>query len=79
MQANAKVIRHTRYLFMEFLLIKGTSNTIHATMYFVTVCKVVATELEAKLVETGKTRDILEIGYSVDDVSPKKKKEYKKS
>lgn len=43
------------------------------------VCKVVATELEARLAETAKTRDILEIGYSVDDVLPKKKKEYKKS
>lgn len=43
------------------------------------VCKVVATELEARLDETGKTHDVLEIGYSVDDVQPKKKKEYKKS
>ncbi|KZC13199.1 PREDICTED: protein canopy homolog 3 [Dufourea novaeangliae] len=43
------------------------------------VCKVVAMELEAKLDETGKTHDVLEIGYSVDDVLPKKKKEYKKS
>ncbi|XP_015595403.1 protein canopy 4 [Cephus cinctus] len=43
------------------------------------VCKVVATELEARLDETGKTRDVLEIGYSIDDIAPKKKKEYKKS
>ncbi|XP_071562490.1 protein canopy 4 [Temnothorax nylanderi] len=43
------------------------------------VCKVLATELEARLDETGKTHDVLEIGYSVDDVAPKKKKEYKKS
>ncbi|XP_003492626.1 protein canopy 4 [Bombus impatiens] len=43
------------------------------------VCKVVAIELEAKLDETGKSHDVLEIGYSVDDVSPKRKKEYKKS
>lgn len=43
------------------------------------VCKVVATELEARLDETGKTHDVLEIGYSVDDVLPKTKKEYKKS
>ncbi|XP_011172828.1 protein canopy 4 [Solenopsis invicta] len=43
------------------------------------VCKVLATELEARLDETGKTRDVLEFGYSVDDVAPKKKKEYKKS
>ncbi|XP_001608066.1 protein canopy homolog 3 [Nasonia vitripennis] len=43
------------------------------------VCKVVATELEAKLDETGKTSDVLEIGYSIDDVAPRKRKEYKKS
>ncbi|KAJ8682289.1 hypothetical protein QAD02_018081 [Eretmocerus hayati] len=43
------------------------------------VCKVVATELEARLDETGKTSDVLEIGYSVDDVAPKKRTEYKKS
>ncbi|KAK0170386.1 hypothetical protein PV328_010954 [Microctonus aethiopoides] len=43
------------------------------------VCKVVATELESRLDETGKSHDVLEIGYSVDDVAPKKKKEYKKS
>ncbi|XP_029172423.1 protein canopy homolog 3 [Nylanderia fulva] len=41
------------------------------------VCKVLATELEARLDETGKTHDVLEMGYSVD--APKKKKEYKKS
>lgn len=41
------------------------------------VCKVLAVELEARLDETGKTHDVLEIGYSVD--APKKKKEYKKS
>lgn len=43
------------------------------------MCKVVATELESRLDETGKSHDVLEIGYSVDDVAPKKKKEYKKS
>jgi len=43
------------------------------------VCKVVATELEARLDETGKTSAVLEIGYSLDDVAPKKRKEYKKS
>ncbi|XP_011875223.1 PREDICTED: protein canopy homolog 3 [Vollenhovia emeryi] len=43
------------------------------------VCKVLATELEARLDETGKVNDVLQIGYSVDDVAPKKKKEYKKS
>lgn len=51
----------------------------HKNHCFVIVCKVVATELEARLDETGKTHDILEIGYSLDDVLPKKKKEYKKS
>lgn len=45
----------------------------------IAVCKVVATELQARLDETGRTRDVLEIGYSVDDVAPKKKKDYKKS
>ena len=46
---------------------------------FITVCKVLATELEARLAETGKTSDVIEIGYSLDDVAPKKRKEYKKS
>lgn len=31
------------------------------------------------LEETGKTHDIIETGYSVDDIKPKKKKDYKKS
>lgn len=43
------------------------------------VCKVLAIELEGRLSETGKTHEVLEIGYSVDDVAPKKRKEYKKS
>lgn len=42
-------------------------------------CKILAIELENRLQETGKTSDVLEIGYSVDDVKPKKKKEYRKS
>lgn len=42
-------------------------------------CKIMATELEARLAETGKTHDVLEIGYSVDDIAPKKRKEYTKS
>ncbi|KAL1116321.1 hypothetical protein AAG570_005816 [Ranatra chinensis] len=41
------------------------------------VCKVLATELESRLDETGKSHDVIETGYSVD--KPKKKKEYKKS
>ncbi|BET01512.1 TLR4 regulator and MIR-interacting MSAP [Nesidiocoris tenuis] len=43
------------------------------------VCKILAIELENRLDETGKTSQVLEIGYSVDDVKPKKKKSYKKS
>jgi len=43
------------------------------------VCKVLATELEARLKETGKSHDVIETGYEVDDVKPKKKKEYQKS
>ncbi|KAF2902105.1 hypothetical protein ILUMI_04093 [Ignelater luminosus] len=43
------------------------------------VCKILAVELEARLTETGKTHDIIETGYELDDVKPKKKKEYKKS
>ncbi|KAL4113302.1 hypothetical protein QTP88_016955 [Uroleucon formosanum] len=41
------------------------------------VCKILAEELEGRLLETGKTSEYLEIGYSID--LPKKKKEYKKS
>ena len=49
-------------------------------MFFLfSVCKVVATELEARLDETGKKREILEIGYGQGDVLPSKKKDYKKS
>ncbi|XP_056641363.1 protein canopy homolog 3 [Diorhabda sublineata] len=43
------------------------------------VCKILAIELESRLEETGKTSEVIETGYSVDDVKPKKKKEYKKS
>ncbi|CAG9862769.1 unnamed protein product [Phyllotreta striolata] len=43
------------------------------------VCKILAVELETRLEETGKTSDVIETGYSVDDVKPKKKKAYKKS
>ncbi|XP_055695725.1 protein canopy homolog 4 [Lutzomyia longipalpis] len=42
-------------------------------------CKILATELQARLTETGKSHDVIEIGYSVDDVKPKKKKEYRRS
>ena len=43
------------------------------------MCKVVAFEVEARLNESSKVHDVLEIGYSVDDVAPKKKKPYVKS
>lgn len=43
------------------------------------VCKILAIELENRLEETGKSHDVIETGYAVDDVKPKKKKEYKKS
>lgn len=43
------------------------------------VCKIVAHELESRLEETGKKSDVIEIGYSLDDIKPKKKTEYKKS
>lgn len=42
-------------------------------------CKILAIELDNRLRETGKTSDVLEIGYSLDDVKPKKKMEYRKS
>lgn len=45
----------------------------------VSVCKILAVELEGRLEETGKTHEVLETGYEFDDVKPKKKKEYKKS
>ena len=43
------------------------------------VCKILAIELEERLKETGKSHDVLETGYALDDVKPKKKKEYVKS
>ncbi|XP_046661012.1 protein canopy 4-like [Homalodisca vitripennis] len=43
------------------------------------VCKIVSHELQARLEETGKVQEVLEIGYSLDDVKPKKKTQYKKS
>ncbi|KAI5642307.1 TLR4 regulator and MIR-interacting MSAP domain-containing protein [Phthorimaea operculella] len=42
-------------------------------------CKILATELQARLEETGKVHDVIEIGYSLDDVQPKKKTKYQKS
>lgn len=43
------------------------------------VCKILATELQGRLEETGKVHDVIEIGYSIDDVQPKKKTKYQKS
>ncbi|KAK9508784.1 hypothetical protein O3M35_006258 [Rhynocoris fuscipes] len=43
------------------------------------VCKILAIELENRLDETGKTNEVIETGYSVDDIKPKKRREYKKS
>lgn len=43
------------------------------------VCKILATELQGRLAETGKIHDVIEIGYSLDDVQPKKKTKYEKS
>ncbi|XP_068149896.1 protein canopy homolog 4 [Drosophila tropicalis] len=42
-------------------------------------CKILAAELEDRLSETGKSHDVIEIGYSVDDVRPKKRTEYRRS
>ncbi|KAJ8897891.1 hypothetical protein PR048_003248 [Dryococelus australis] len=41
-------------------------------------CKVLAIELESRLAETGKSHDVIEIGYSFDE-SGRKKTKYKKS
>jgi len=40
-------------------------------------CKILATELQARLTETGKTHETLQFGYSLD--GDKRKMEYKKS
>jgi len=41
-------------------------------------CKILATELQGRLSETGKSHDVIETGYSLD-VKPKKRTAYKKS
>ncbi|XP_063240692.1 protein canopy homolog 4 [Bacillus rossius redtenbacheri] len=41
-------------------------------------CKVLATELESRLAETGRSHDVVEIGYSLDE-SGRKRTKYKKS
>ncbi|KAL0279277.1 UNVERIFIED_CONTAM: hypothetical protein PYX00_000872 [Menopon gallinae] len=42
------------------------------------VCKIVSTELESKLLETGKSHDVIETGYSLDS-NKKKRTKYKTS
>jgi len=42
------------------------------------VCKILATELQARLTETGKSHDVIETGYSLDDKA-KKRTPYKTS
>lgn len=37
-----------------------------------TVCKFLATELKDRLVETGKTKEVLEIGHGLDPAKKKK-------
>lgn len=46
---------------------------------YILVCKIMSIELESRLDETGKTHDVIELGYSVDDVKPKKKTKYERS
>jgi hypothetical protein len=43
------------------------------------VCKILATELESRLNETGKTHGILEFGYALDDMKPRRMTKYQKS
>jgi len=44
------------------------------------VCKIVTSELEARLEETGKSDDVIQTTYSISDrEDPKFKKKYRKS
>lgn len=54
-------------------------NIVLSLFSYIAVCKILATELESRLDETGKTHEVLELGYSVDDVKPKRKTKYQKS
>ncbi|XP_073998207.1 FGF signaling regulator protein canopy b isoform X2 [Rhodnius prolixus] len=55
-------------------------NYVNTVFQFISLlCKILAIELENRLHETGKTKEMIETGYSVDDIKPKKKKEYTKS
>ncbi|XP_055529394.1 protein canopy homolog 4-like [Wyeomyia smithii] len=42
-------------------------------------CKILATELEARLSETGRSHDVIQTGYSLDDEKSKKRTEYRRS
>jgi hypothetical protein len=53
--------------------------TVLCLFSYIAVCKILATELELRLDETGKTHAVLELGYSIDDVKPKRKTKYQKS
>jgi hypothetical protein len=77
-QEGVKYADKCEGLFLYLSIIEITILLLTYFLLFI-VCKVVATELEARLDETGKTSDVLEIGYSIDDVIPKKRKEYKTS
>ncbi|KAM0734677.1 Protein canopy 4 [Formica fusca] len=77
MLVNSAILFYLLFVYSAF----GGPEEEHGVKYAnkCEVCKVLAVELEARLDETGKTHDVLEIGYSVDDIVPKKKKDYKKS
>lgn len=58
----------------------GESFSIVLCLFsYIAVCKILAAELESRLDETGKTHEVLELGYSLDDVKPKRKTKYQKS
>ncbi|XP_077294078.1 FGF signaling regulator protein canopy b [Arctopsyche grandis] len=42
-------------------------------------CKLLALELSGRLQETGRSHDVIETGYSLDDVAPRKRTSYHKS
>lgn len=61
--------------------IAGTAEEEHGVKYAdkCEACKILAIELQSRLLETGKSHDVIEIGYSLDDVKPKKRTKYEKS
>jgi len=67
-------------LILHEIASSGGSFSIALCLFsYIAVCKILATELESRLDETGKTHEVLELGYSVDDVKPKRKTKYQKS